>query len=239
MTNKSIQRALPGLINGMITLIVAWPVAHRIGVATTIDALTMDGGTVAIAILCLWYAMVFVVLAAILRASAMIFGLRLLSGNDAIDRLGFAIAAPIRKARAAIANAFRLAIATPLRIGLEAIWKPFEDRLFALVNAWDIDRQLRAEYRKSFRMQYRSFAEFKRAFYGQEQKREAPAAAAGTLADALSLLGLASNCTRQELDAQFKALMKKLHPDVGGTDGLAAKLNEAKDTIMKEKGWTK
>ena len=102
--------------------------------------------------------------------------------------------------------------------------------------AVEIDRGLRAEYRKNFRTQYRTFAEFKRAYYGQEQ---APAPPRNTLADALVLLGLPKDCTKQQLEAQFKALMKKLHPDVGGTDGLAAKLNEAKDTIMKEKAWAK
>jgi hypothetical protein len=237
MSNKSIQRALPGLINGAITLLVAWPLAYKLGLAATIDALTISGGNLGLSIVLLWYAMVFVSLAAILRASAMIFGLRWLSGNDAIDRLGFSLAAPIRKAGAAIAAAFRLTITTPLRIALDAVWKPIEDRLFALINGWEIDRSLRTEYRKNFRTQYRSFGNFKRAYYGEEQ--QAPASAKGTLADALSLLGLAPNCTQQELEAQFKALMKKLHPDVGGTDGLAAKLNEAKDIIMKEKAWTK
>jgi hypothetical protein len=237
MSNKSIQRALPGLINGAITLLVAWPLAYKLGLAATIDALTIGGGNLGLSIVLLWYAMVFVSLAAILRASAMIFGLRLLGGNDAIDRLGFSLADPARKAGAAIAAAFSLTIITPLRIAVDAVWKPIEDALFTLINAWEIDRSLRTEYRKNFRTQYRSFGKFKRAYYGQEQ--QAPASAGGTLADALSLLGLAPNCTQQELEAQFKALMKKLHPDVGGTDGLAAKLNEAKQTIMKEKPWPK
>ena len=228
--NKSIERALPVLANGAITLIVAWPLAYWLGIITTIDALTLQGGFIAIGAVCFWYALVFITLTAVLRTTAMLTGRQWLGGNLMIDRIGGTLTGTIKGAIAAI----RLVLIAPVRIAFDAIWKPLEDRLFALVNGWEIDRDLRAEYRKNFRTQYRSFGAFKRAYHGEDQ---APAAQSN-LADALSLLGLTKDCTRDQCEAQFKALMKKLHPDVGGTDGIAAKLNEAKTIIMKEKGWS-
>lgn len=144
----------------------------------------------------------------------------------------------LRNLKAAIAAFFAFTVVMPLRIGLSLVWKPVEDRLFALINGWEIERTLRAEYRKNFRTQFRTFGEFRRAYYGEEQKVGTKATGDNT-AEAFALLGLKDTCTRAELEAQHRKLMKKLHPDVGGTDGLAAKINQAKDIIIKRKGWKK
>lgn len=55
-----------------------------------------------------------------------------------------------------------------------------------------------------------------------------------TKEEALEILGLKKNATKAQILAAHKRLIKKLHPDTGGSDYLAQKLNAAKDLLMKE-----
>ncbi|HEY8579745.1 MAG TPA: DnaJ domain-containing protein [Beijerinckiaceae bacterium] len=51
--------------------------------------------------------------------------------------------------------------------------------------------------------------------------------------EAYEVLGLQKDATRDDIARAHRALMKKLHPDHGGTTSLAARVNEAKDVLMR------
>ncbi len=62
-----------------------------------------------------------------------------------------------------------------------------------------------------------------------------PPAAAGAMTrdEAFRILGLKEGATRQDVKDAYRKLMTQLHPDRGGSDYLAAKVNQAKDFLLK------
>jgi curved DNA-binding protein CbpA len=48
---------------------------------------------------------------------------------------------------------------------------------------------------------------------------------------ALEILGLNAGATKQEICAAYNRLMKRVHPDVGGSNFFAKQLNEARETL--------
>lgn len=50
--------------------------------------------------------------------------------------------------------------------------------------------------------------------------------------EACSILGVAADATPQDIKAAYTRLMRLAHPDKGGTTGLAAQLNAARDRLL-------
>ncbi len=79
-----------------------------------------------------------------------------------------------------------------------------------------------------------------RARAGSSETEEAPPASPPAKRmseeEALSVLGLEAGAGPQEIRAAHRKLISQLHPDRGGTDYLAAKINEARDYLMRRAG---
>jgi len=53
-------------------------------------------------------------------------------------------------------------------------------------------------------------------------------------ADARDILGVGAGATREEIQAAYARLIRAVHPDAGGTSGLAARLNAARDVLLRK-----
>lgn len=71
--------------------------------------------------------------------------------------------------------------------------------------------------------------------FGTRRRPPAPDPAM-TEAEALRILGLAPGATAEEIKAAHRRIIEQIHPDRGGSDYLAAKVNHAKDFLLKAQG---
>jgi hypothetical protein len=83
-------------------------------------------------------------------------------------------------------------------------------------------------------------AQLLRAYMEQLGIRPGQNGAGGRQASAMSVeeahevLGLKPGATLEEIHQAHRAMMKKYHPDQGGSTYLAAKVNEAKDVLLRQ-----
>ncbi|MGQ2992308.1 MAG: DnaJ domain-containing protein [Brevundimonas sp.] len=52
-------------------------------------------------------------------------------------------------------------------------------------------------------------------------------------AEARSILGVSAEASEADIQTAWRRLMARVHPDQGGAEGLAAKLNAARDRLLK------
>jgi hypothetical protein len=116
---------------------------------------------------------------------------------------------------------------------LDRLTRPQCEELYRLCLADDPDgaRLLEAYFD-------RRFAGWHGAGQGQGDTRGAEAGAARgggamTQDEAYEVLGLQKGASRDEVVRSHRTLMKKLHPDHGGTTDLAARVNQAKDVLLR------
>lgn len=91
------------------------------------------------------------------------------------------------------------------------------DQSRALLEAW-IDRA-RPEWRSQWN--------------GQGAAPQQANSSRMTAKEALAILGLKESASTDDIRAAHRRLMKTAHPDMGGSDYLAAKINEAKDLLLQ------
>lgn len=68
----------------------------------------------------------------------------------------------------------------------------------------------------------------------KQHSADKTAASESARSEAFATLGLEDNATEEEIIAAHRSLIQKLHPDRGGNDFLAAKINQAKDILLSK-----
>ena len=80
---------------------------------------------------------------------------------------------------------------------------------------------------------WQEFVSAKQQTAGQQNGRTNPKGTM-TKSEAYEILGLKPGASEQEIIMAHRKLMQKIHPDRGGSDYLAAKINMAKKTLLKK-----
>jgi hypothetical protein len=79
----------------------------------------------------------------------------------------------------------------------------------------------------------RARPEWRAQWSGQQTSNTATPSGKMSKAEALAILGLKDGATADDVRAAHRRLMKGAHPDLGGSDYLAAKINEAKEFLIQ------
>ena len=71
---------------------------------------------------------------------------------------------------------------------------------------------------------------------GRDRHGVSPGSGPMTKEEAYKVLGLETGATTADIRKAHRRLMQRLHPDLGGTSFLAARINEAKDVLLSTHG---
>lgn len=80
-------------------------------------------------------------------------------------------------------------------------------------------------------------AAWRRAYFSEDGRQGAASPASGRMGreEAFAVLGLKPGAKEKDIIAAHRRLMQKFHPDRGGSDDLAARINRAKDILLGRK----
>jgi hypothetical protein len=95
--------------------------------------------------------------------------------------------------------------------------------------------ELQAEDLEGARLQNAYLARrFAGEWEDEQPQAEAGASSSGPMSreEALEVLGLAADATEKQIKDAHRRLMKKFHPDQGGSTYFAARINQAKDLLL-------
>ena len=68
------------------------------------------------------------------------------------------------------------------------------------------------------------------------RREAAPPKSELSLSEARAILGVGPEATLEDVKAAYSRLIQVAHPDKGGTEGLAAQLNAARDRLIRKRG---
>jgi hypothetical protein len=109
---------------------------------------------------------------------------------------------------------------------------------------WQLDEMDREQLEALYAYCQREDAESVQLLEGYLQQRfgeqwnesaagaEAPSPGGMSAKEAREILGVGEDASKEDIVAAHRRLMQKLHPDRGGSDYLAAKINQAKDFLL-------
>jgi hypothetical protein len=81
----------------------------------------------------------------------------------------------------------------------------------------------------------RALPDWRNRWNRERAERQGPSSGSMSRTEALAILGLKDGEAGSEaVRSAHKRLMKQFHPDRGGSDYLAAKINQAKDVLLQE-----
>lgn len=118
-----------------------------------------------------------------------------------------------------------------------------QDDLLALLAEADADQDSTGLLQTYLDRRFPEWREGAGAAGGERSGRAPPPESAGmTAEEAHRILGLkppadGNGASDGEIKAAYRRLMGQLHPDHGGSDYLAAKVNQAKDLLLKKHGY--
>lgn len=111
------------------------------------------------------------------------------------------------------------------------------EKLDLLRHCWDEDEQsarVLEAYLDRVHPDWRARGDGDETQTGSGGRASAASPGAMTRAQALAVLGLAEGAGRDEIKAAYQRIISGLHPDRGGSDYLAAQVNEAKAVLLGE-----